>query len=121
MSRSQLTRRSLLRSTAALAAADAVGIPENHADAAPLELGPSLYQSIGVKPVVNCRGTFTIITGSQSLPEVKKAMELASRGYVHMDELMEATGKRLAELTKAEWGIVTNGCAAALALSLIHI
>ena len=28
---------------------------------------------------------------------------------------MEATGKRLAELTKAEWGIVTNGCAAALA------
>ena len=46
--------------------------------AAPLEIGSNLYQSIGVKPVVNCRGTFTIITGSQSLPEVKKAMELAS-------------------------------------------
>lgn len=28
---------------------------------------------------------------------------------------MEAISKRLAELTKAEWGIVTSGCAAAMA------
>jgi len=116
MSRSRLTRRNLLRSTAAIAAAEAVGLTEQTVGAATLELSsPGVYESIGVKPVVNCRGTFTIITGSQSLPEVKKAMELASHSYVHMDELMEATGKRLAELTKAEWGIVTNGCAAALA------
>src|SRR5437763_6986382 len=31
-----------------------------------------------------------------------------------MDELMDGVGRRLAELTKAEWGIVTAGCAAAL-------
>jgi L-seryl-tRNA(Ser) seleniumtransferase len=31
-----------------------------------------------------------------------------------MDELMEGVGKRLAEITGAEWGIVTNGCCAAL-------
>src|SRR5260370_29576124 len=31
-----------------------------------------------------------------------------------MDELMNAVAPRLAELTKAEWGIVTAGCAAAL-------
>ena len=65
-------------------------------------------------PLVNCRGTFTIITGSQSLPEVKRAMEARFSAYVHMDELMEAVGQRLADLTKAEWGIVTAGCAAAL-------
>ena len=63
---------------------------------------------------MNCRGTYTIITGSQTLPEVKRAMEEASHAYVHMDELMDAVGQRLAELTKAEWGIVTAGCAAAL-------
>jgi len=79
-----------------------------------LELGGNLYESIGVTPIVNCRGTYTIITGSQTLPEVKRAMEEASHAYVHMDELMEAVGQRLAELTKAEWGIVTAGCAAAL-------
>src|SRR5438045_6650130 len=76
--------------------------------------GARLYRSIGVRPLINARGTFTIITGSQTLPEVKRAMEEASRGYVQMDELMEGVGARLAELTGAEWGIVTAGCCAAL-------
>src|SRR5262245_24742050 len=83
----------------------------------PLRAAPgagNLYQRIGVRPMINCKGTYTIISGSQSLPEVKRAMEEASRHYVHIDELMEAAGKRLAELTKAEWGMVTAGCAAAL-------
>src|SRR5258706_2865390 len=75
---------------------------------------PNIYQRIGVQPVINCKGTFTIISGSQSLPEVKTALDEASRHYVHLDELMDGVGKRLAELTKAEWGIVTAGCAAAL-------
>ncbi len=74
----------------------------------------SVYDRIGVRPIVNCKGTFTIISGSQSLPEVKRAMDEASRHYVHLDELMDGVGRRLAELTKAEWGIITAGCAAAL-------
>lgn len=74
----------------------------------------SLYRAIGVRPVINARGTFTIITGSQTLPEVKRAMDEASRSYVQMDELMEGVSKRLAELTGAEWGIVTAGCCAAI-------
>lgn len=73
-----------------------------------------LFRDLGVRPVINARGTFTIITGSQTLPEVKKAMEEASRSYVQMDELMDGVSKRLAELTGAEWGIITNGCCAAI-------
>jgi L-seryl-tRNA(Ser) seleniumtransferase len=84
------------------------------ADAGALAIGPNIYQSIGVRPLINCKGTFTIVSGSLSLPEVKKAMLEASNHYVHLDELMDAVGKRLATLTGAEWGIVTNGCAAAL-------
>ena len=83
------------------------------ASAAPLQLG-NLYRSIGVRPVINARGTFTIITGSTTLPEVKRAMDEASRGFVNMDELMDGVSKRLAELTGAEWGIVTAGCCAAI-------
>ncbi|MEJ7606561.1 MAG: aminotransferase class V-fold PLP-dependent enzyme, partial [Bryobacteraceae bacterium] len=79
-----------------------------------LQIGPDIYRSIGVRPIINAKGTFTIITGSQSLPEVKQAMLEASKHYVHLDDLMDAVGKRLAALTGAEWGIVTNGCAAAL-------
>jgi uncharacterized pyridoxal phosphate-dependent enzyme len=109
-----LSRRRFFQ-TGALAGAAMGGATKGSAAAsAGPELGTTLYESIGVTPIVNCRGTFTIISGSQTLPEVKKAMEEASRHYVQMDELMDGVGQRLAELTKAEWGIVTAGCAAAL-------
>ena len=86
-----------------------MGVPLNAAQSP-----ANIYQRIGVEPVINCKGTFTIISGSQTLPEVKRALDEASRHYVHLDELMDGVGRRLAEITKAEWGIVTAGCAAAL-------
>jgi L-seryl-tRNA(Ser) seleniumtransferase len=107
-------RRELFRGGSLLAAAQALAGGLARLAAAPLELGGNLYRSIGVRPVINARGTFTIITGSQTLPEVKRAMDDASRHYVQMDELMDGVGQRLAELTGAEWGIVTAGCAAAM-------
>ena len=79
-----------------------------------LRIGPDVYQSIGVRPLINARGTFTIISGSLMLPEVRSAMDEAAQHHVHLDELAEAIGARLAELTKAEWGMVSSGCAAAL-------
>ena len=74
----------------------------------------STYRSIGVRPLINCRGTYTIISGSLMLPEVCEAMMEAAKAYVHLDELMDAVGARIAELMQCEWGLVTNGCAAAL-------
>jgi len=84
------------------------------AAASELRAGPDVYQSIGVRPLINARGTFTIISGSLMLPEVRAAMDAAAKHYVHLDELAEAAGARLAALTGAEWGLVTSGCAAAL-------
>ena len=72
------------------------------------------YEAISVRPLINCRGTYTIISGSLMLPEAVEAMTRAAAQYVHLDELMDRVGARLAELTGAEWGIVTSGCAAAL-------
>ncbi len=70
----------------------------------------NLYTEIGVRPILNARGTFTIISGSRSLPQVKQAMFEASHYYVHLDELMDAAvGKELGELTGAEWGIAAYG------------
>jgi len=79
-----------------------------------LALGPQIYQSIGVEPVINCRGTFTAIGGSIELTEVRKAVDFASQNYVHIDELAMAVGKRLAAITGAEWGMVSSGCAAGM-------
>ncbi len=115
-----LNRRDLFRHGGLVTVAGALPVvaeasKASNAAAKPAEAGSSeIYQSIGVRPVINARGTFTIITGSETLAEVKRAMDDASRSYVQMDELMEAVGKRLSELTGADWGIVTAGCCAAL-------
>lgn len=75
---------------------------------------PNVYESIGVRPLINCRGTLTIIGGSIELPEVREAKSAANQQFAHLDEVMAAVGKRLAELTGAEWGMVSAGCAAAM-------
>jgi len=76
--------------------------------------GTSIYQALGVRPIINGRGTLTIIGGSMELPEVRAAKDVANQQYVQLDELMDAAGKRLAELTGAEWGMVSAGCSAAM-------
>jgi seryl-tRNA(Sec) selenium transferase len=126
MSASPITRRELVQRGGLLAlpallgrrvaAAEPFGAtPAPTPPALPgLRLGPDMYQSIGVKPFVNARGTYTILTGSMMLPESRTAMGEASKHYVHLDELAEAIGHRLAELTQAEWGMVSTGCSAAL-------
>jgi uncharacterized pyridoxal phosphate-dependent enzyme len=123
-----LSRRELLRRTGgagavlALPAAFAeASTPEAALHGAPAEAAsvqpastPDVYGAIGVRPMINARGTFTIVSGSTMLPEVRAAMDAASRRYVHLDELTEAIGARLAALTQAEWGLVTSGCSAGL-------
>src|SRR6201982_893713 len=74
------------------------------------------YLVLGVRPFINCCSVRTMHGGSLMLPQVRDAMAEASRHFVNLDELMEAAGRRLAELTGAEWGIVTCGSAAAVAL-----
>jgi L-seryl-tRNA(Ser) seleniumtransferase len=81
---------------------------------AALEAAPNVYKALGVRPIINCRGTITVIGGSIELPEVSAAKVLANRQHVPFDELMDAAGKRLAQLTGAEWGMVSSGCAAAM-------
>src|SRR6185369_15733887 len=108
------TRRELFHLGNVLALPALMGALEVKATAGPLKPGPEIYQSSGVEPVINCRGTFTIIGASIELPEVRAAMDAASQHYVQLDELAFAVGRRLAELTGAEWGMVSSGCAAGL-------
>jgi len=76
-----------------------------------------IYRSLGVRPLINARGTVTVVGGSRMLPEVQKAMQEATRDFVQIDELMEGVSRRLAEITGAEWGVVTAGAAACLTLA----
>lgn len=111
----EITRRDLFHAGNVLALPAMLGGAGSAAAATgPLRPGPEIYQSIGVEPVINCRGTFTIIGASVELPEVRAAMDAAARYFVQLDELADAVGRRLAELTGAEWGMVSSGCAAGL-------
>lgn len=74
----------------------------------------SIFRAIGVEPIINCRGTFTIIGGSVELPAVQAAIKEAARHFVQYDELAVGVGRRLAELTGAEWGMIPSGCAAGI-------
>src|SRR5215471_3094282 len=75
----------------------------------------NVYTRLGVKTIINCRGTWTYLSGSLEFPEVRQAQEEAARYFVNMIELQRGVGRRLAELTGAESGIVTSGSAGAMA------
>ena len=79
----------------------------------------NLFTQIGVRPILNARGTYTILSGSRSLPQVKQAMFEASHYYVQMDEMMDGVGKELARLNGCESAMATTGCEAAIMLATI--
>src|SRR6185437_8787904 len=86
-------------------------------DAAIAQRNTNPYLALGVRPFINCASVRTAHSGSLMLPEVRAAVAEASRYFVSLDELMEGAGKRIAEITGAEWGMVTCGSAAALSLA----
>lgn len=75
----------------------------------------NIYTRIGVKPIINGRGTWTYLSATLELPEVKAAQEAAAKHFVNIFELQQAVGRRLAALTGAESGMITSGAAGAMA------
>src|SRR5438552_4730208 len=75
----------------------------------------NVYTRLGVKTIINCRGTWTYLSGSLEFPEVRAAQREAAEYFVNMFELQHAASRRLAELTGAEAGMVTSGAAGAMA------
>jgi L-seryl-tRNA(Ser) seleniumtransferase len=117
--KSRLNRRDLFRFAtlfggSAIVPASSGAAAQARRGAAPPPPEPNVYGAIGVRPLINCRGTLTIIGGSIELPEVRAAKNAANQQHAHLDEVMTAVGRRLAELTGAEWGMVSSGCAAAM-------
>ena len=47
----------------------------------------NIYTKFGVEPIINVHGTWTYMSGSLELPEVREAVEAASHYFVDMFEL----------------------------------
>ena len=81
--------------------------------------GPAadVYGELGVRPLINAAGAYTVLGGSALSPTVRAAMDDANRYFVEMEALLEGSGRTIAGLLGAEAALVTSGAAAALALS----
>ena len=82
------------------------------------------YEELGVKTVINCQGTMTVLGGSILRPELEAVMAQAGRHFVHIADLEVAAGKRIAEMLKLPEGytaLVTSGAAAAMQSGLAGI
>ena len=77
----------------------------------------SIYDELGVRPLINASATLTRLGGSVMAPEVLQAMTEASKHFVNLDELQRAVGAKLAELTRNESAYVSTGAAAGLVLA----
>src|SRR5579863_1723796 len=112
------SRRGFLRWAVAAPLLSQIAAQKAYATAATaLGKDPSqnVYTRLGVKTVINCRGTWTYLSGSLEFPEVTLAQREASEHFVNMFELQHGASRRLAELTGAEAGMVTSGAAGAMA------
>ena len=119
--RSNLTRRTLLRTALTVPMASAnlrLNRRPSRRRPAPRRICTQcLYARLGVKTFINAYGTLTTLSGTLMWPEVSKAMEEASKQFVQIHDLQAQVGRRLAELTGAEAAFVTAGASAALCLA----
>jgi L-seryl-tRNA(Ser) seleniumtransferase len=102
-----MTRRRMLQTGAGLALGTA-------AEAKPGK--PGVYETLGVRHVINATGTVTALGGSLMPPEVVAAWADAARHFVDLLQLQDRVGERIAKLIGVEAALVTTGAAGALLL-----
>jgi uncharacterized pyridoxal phosphate-dependent enzyme len=74
-------------------------------------------QLLGVKPHLPGHEHTTVVGGSRMPPEVIRAMAEANDYFVDMHELTKAAGRRIAEVTGAEAGLITAGSFSSMILA----
>jgi len=72
------------------------------------------FKELGVRPFINAAGTYTTLTASLMHPDVMQAIDYASKQFVHLPELHDRVGERIAQMIGCEAAMVPSGAAAAL-------
>src|SRR5947209_8773895 len=73
-----------------------------------------IYERLGIRPLINARGTHTRLGGSIMHPEALDAMRAAAGAYVVLEELQAKASEVIARATGAEAGMVTGGAEAGI-------
>lgn len=80
-----------------------------------------IYERLGVRPLINARGTHTRLGGTLMRPEVVAAMQAAAGAYVVLDELQDRASEVIARATGADAGMVVGGAEAGLLIGTAAI
>lgn len=111
------TRRNFLHNTAAAAAlttaAGTTGCADQEKSAG--SAAPTItYEDLGVRRVINGRGTVTVLGGSIMPPEVVAAMVDAAKSHVSLPDLQRKAGAKIAELIGVPAAMIACGAASAI-------
>ncbi len=74
--------------------------------------------ALGVPPLINAAGAYTMFGGSRLAPGVAAAMAEASDVFLELDVLQRRVGARIADLTGNEACFVSSGAAAGVAIAV---
>ena len=81
----------------------------------------SVYSELGVRTIINARGTNTVLGGSRFSDKVLAAMQEANTAHVDMEDLLVKSGEKIARLVGAEAAFPTSGAFAGLVVSAAGI
>src|SRR6476619_7626207 len=91
------SRRSFMKMLAAAPLLSQIAARDLYAQAATAigkDPRQNVYTRLGVKTVINCRGTWTYLSGSLEFPEVRQAQLDAAQHFVNVIDLQRAVGRR---------------------------
>jgi len=73
------------------------------------------YQELGIKRIINCFDTYTLLGGHTLCKDVREAIDEANRSWAWIWDIQRKTGERIAELLGAEAAFVPVGVYAGMA------
>ena len=78
----------------------------------------TIFERLGVRPVINASGIYTDLGGSRLSPSIWAAMAETNDSFIDMVELLDGTGTTIARLLGVEAARITPGASAAIALGV---
>ena len=78
-----------------------------------------VYEELGVRRIINAKGTYTALGGSRMSRETLEAMADAASSFVDIDQLQRALGKKIAEMTHNEAAYICDGACSGVYLALL--
>src|SRR5215218_5631166 len=78
----------------------------------------TIFEHLGLPPVINASGIYTDLGGSRLSPSIWTAMAESNDSFVDMVQLLDRTGETIAGMLGVEAARITPGASAAIALGI---